>query len=250
MRSRLIVAGAIGLLFVLSTTALFVVNARTGPVDAVAPQPGTYRYRSVGVSTRSSPPTTTERVERDYMLSYERISGSSDETLLRRRSETSGHQDKAWRLDGIYDIAETFVFQSGTQTCEWKPARLAIRLPLRVGSTWKSESTCDRTHDFGVVRQHDTGSGKVTGRRHVRVGGQKVDVFVIETSSTSIERRGAGSAETTIGRKSKGTLLFAPSAGVVVRAQLKLHLLARVPGGEDIERWVETTDDLLSLTPA
>lgn len=250
MRTRLL-AGAIGLLFLLAAASLFVVRDHLAPVAAAPPRPGTYRYRSVGAGTRTSPSTTTDRLDRTYSLRYEPLPDSAPgETLLRRRSETSGFQDKAWRADGIYDVTETYTGQSGTRTCSWQPRRLVVALPLLNGESWKNDARCDWSAGDSSVRLHLTESGRVTGRKHVTIGGKGVDVFVIETNATWIETReqGAG-APATFARKEKATSFFAPSVGVVVHAEQKQHILNRIPGNKDFEMWVETRDDLLSLTP-
>jgi len=249
MRTRLL-AGAVGVLFLLSVTGLFVVNARTAPVNAVAPRPGTYRYRSVGVSTRTSPSTTTDRADRNYSLRYEPLPSPAGETQLRRRAETASYQDKAWRADGIYNLSETSAGQSGTLTCTWRPPQLVIPLPLKVGGSWKSESECDTSLPGGVGRQHETRSGKVTGRKHTAVGGRRVEVFVIETLTTTVTTFGTAERPTVVANKEKATFLFAAASGLVVHEERKAHVLSRTGATTNGEFWFEATDDLLSLTPS
>jgi hypothetical protein len=250
VRTRLL-AGAVGLLFLLSVAAMFDVNARTGPVDAVAPRPGTYRYRSVGVSTRTSPSTTTDRQDRTYTLRYEPLPSPPGETQLRRRSETASYQDKTWRADGVYNLSETYTGRNGELTCTWRPPHLVIPLPIQVGESWKSESSCDANSlPAGVRPQHETQSGKVTGRKHTVVGGRRVEVFVIETLTTTINTFGTAARPTVLANKEKSTFLFAPGSGLVVHAQRKAHVLTRTGETTDAEFWFDATDDLLSLTPA
>lgn len=184
-------------------------------------RPGKYRYRTTSTNTEG------EKQTRESGVTIE--DGSKTPQALRQiiKPETTQEQRESgfggfqqeieWRADGLYEIGNKGTTPQGETGCNWDPPRLSLRLPLKVGLEWKSDSSCTSTVTYQGQQQtfknHTVTSSKVTGTQQVTVAGQTIEVFVIEERSTA-KTEGSGFSNSAEGT---GTRLFSAKHGLDVK---------------------------------
>ena len=183
-------------------------GAPQDPGPSRPPRAGTYRYKLTGTDGQTSEGTT--------QIEDKGTQGGETRQVVKQRGQGGANVDNdvAWRGDGLYVLSSVIAFGSSTMTCDWNPDTLQLKLPITAGTTWESTSSC--TVQYGatpitIVRKL---TGKVTELRRVKVAGQAVDVWAIETTDR-IEA--AGNAQ-----DSSGTTLFSPKHGLIVRSDSKV----------------------------
>jgi hypothetical protein len=152
--------------------------ATPGPVSPTPP--GAYIYRaSAQRGNESSSTTLTERVTTESSANGEvrqSLTDTSSDGSLDARQEVS------WRSAGLYLRSMDLGFGGRTYTCAFSTPVQELALPLAVGRQWPIDGTCTVTFNGAqdTVRLH--GSAKVGGIERVVVGGQAVDVWVVDAS--------------------------------------------------------------------
>lgn len=176
-------------------------GAAADPGPTKPPRPGVYRYRAQAGGQENEATTTVED------------KGSTDagasQVLSHRGGEIDSSSDVTWRKDGLILLRSSFSFGQTTGECDWDPDFLQLKLPLSKGVAWQATSSCMVT-GFGPtpVSLKRTLDAKVVDLRRVRIAGEAVDVWVLE-STDHIEIAGR------VMRQS-GTTSLSPRHGIVV----------------------------------
>lgn len=167
---------------VLATLAAAACSARgeskgdVGPATPAGARDGSYRY--VVTNTRMAPVGDTEKRSSRVstrMRTTSRASGDVRQTVMTGKDKA----EVAWRPDGQYLISDNY--EELPEQCRWEPPILNYPTPVRAGATWTVDSTCAS----GPITVHRTEEARVTGRKHVKVGGVGVDVWVVERTGTT-----------------------------------------------------------------
>jgi hypothetical protein len=142
--------------------------------------PGNYVYsESVQSSKGNSSSTLQERVANESNANGELRQSVTDTT-----SDNSGNstQEISWRGDGLYLRTEDFSFGGMSFSCALNPPLQALAYPLAVGRSWMLRSSCPITVFSQRVNVTLQGTAKVSGVDRVLVGGEAVDVWVIDSN--------------------------------------------------------------------
>lgn len=214
-------------------------NATTGPSAAPAPpKAGNYPYRLTtnGPNGRSERETTTVVTD---------VGRNGGEVLQRIKLETEQgtlDNDIVWRSDSVV-VLKTVIEAGGQRIdCDWNPDLVQAALPMAVGKTWKSDSSCATTAFGQQMTIKSTGSASVVRTERVKVGGQDVDAWVIEsTARNEVKSQAVNQVVDT-----KSTTWFAPAIGMVVR-EVATSRTSGGPGQAPQERTSEMV--LLSTAP-
>jgi hypothetical protein len=149
------------------------------PGATKAPAPGNYDY-AVNESGQS-PRTMTEKIE-----------AKPDENGAARRVDTytdaDGNtltNDERWASDSIKVLSSHIVSPQATIDCTWNPPILEAALPLSVGKTWTSDSTCKTSYQGAQITVHQVSQAKVTGKSLDKVGGTSIATWIIESTDTT-----------------------------------------------------------------
>ncbi|HVE93701.1 MAG TPA: hypothetical protein VNB24_02185 [Acidimicrobiales bacterium] len=84
----------------------------------------------------------------------------------------------AWSSDSLKQERVEITIGAQSIECDWQPDVLLAPLPLSTGAVWTADSSCTVANGAKLELHHDS---KVTGRAATTVGGQQVNVWVIET---------------------------------------------------------------------
>lgn len=203
--------------------------ASADPGGHQAPALGTYTY----VSCADDSDTTDVKV----------AAGESSGGVQRRNisDQSSGFPQTstfAYGPAGVIFESLTVTTPQGRFTCDWDPDVVNYPPTLKMGTEWTSKSSCDLKDARGVkLGTIDVdGSGKVTGRVAVSVGGTTVNAWAIEGTIVLTTETGFGNSTQTIKQRS----YYDPTRGL----SLFRHTEATSAQGNF------TRDDrLVSLTP-
>ena len=208
-----------------STVPDIVTNAGPATMPGpVSPTPaGSYVYTASGQSGRGSSSTTlTEKV-----LDEANANGELRQSVSDSSSDGSfdAHQEVSWRGSGLYLRSMSLGFGGGMYACAFSTPVQELALPLAVGKQWPIDGTCTVVFNGAqdTVRVH--GSAKASGFERVAVGGQAVNVWVIDAAfditgsgafafnshETATRRLTAGGVVVT----DKSTITNVPFAGTV-----------------------------------
>ncbi len=186
-------------------------GAAQDPGPTVPPRPGVYRYRVQARGETAEATTTVEdkgsdNVGRNQVLSMK--GGGFDST-----------SDVSWRSDSVVVSRSTFTFGETKSECDWEPDFVQARLPLAKGVAWQSTSSCTTTFAGTPVVITRALQAKVVDLRRVRIAGQAVDAWVIETNDRF----------DFAGRviEQQGSALFSPKHGLVVSESGKVTVGAQ-----------------------
>lgn len=158
----------------------------SAPSPLPHPEPGVYRYEV----TSDIPGFEGEPATHDTEIYQERWSVSDDAGGLRLVSVDADHADEGslstYRVtsSALEYLSDSYSYEGDTYVCNYKPAQTMLKLPLRVGATWHTDSTC--TYDDGEVDRVVYDS-RVTGRTTDTVGGKTITTFVVEWQDTTTE---------------------------------------------------------------
>lgn len=119
-----------------------------------------------------------------------------------------------WRPDGLYNITTVFTLPSGTVDCTWSPPLLERRLPMSVGTTWTSESTCPVVVDDAKAQMRRSVQGTVVEATNIKMGQETVAVWAYDWSDRLESPRGV--------QEQVGRMYFSPKHGLFVRATGKM----------------------------
>ncbi len=110
----------------------------------------------------------------------------------RRKATYTDPQGNTLTNDEVWATASVTVPTTHIETpqgqkldCTWKPAILVFQLPLAVGKTWSSDSTCTTSADGVQATIRQSFQSKVTGKALDKVGTTNVPTWVIEVTFTS-----------------------------------------------------------------
>jgi hypothetical protein len=149
-----------------------------GPVTPTPP--GTYVYSASGQSGRGSSTTTLN----EKVVTQSNATGEVRQSVTDTSSDGSGttRQEVSWRSTGLYLRSMDLGFGGSGASCTFVTPVQLLALPLAVGKQWPIDGTCTVTFNGAqdTVKLH--GSGKVSGIERVAVGGQPVDVWVVDAS--------------------------------------------------------------------
>ena len=166
------------------TTTVPEIVTSAGPASTPGPvsptPPGSYVYTASGQSGRGSSTTTlTEKVANEPTTNGEIRQSVSD---VSSDGSFDAHQEVSWRANGLYLRSLGLVFGGTTYTCAFTGPVQELALPLAVGKQWPIDGTCTVTFNGAqdTVKLH--GSAKVSGIERVAVGGQAVNVWVVDAS--------------------------------------------------------------------
>lgn len=185
-----------------------------------APAKGKYIYDQSTSEDGGAPPSQAG-------FFFDDLTGSSGD---RRQTLTivtqAGNQVRhlAWRTNSELVLDEHAQNKKAAgPTCDWNPDYRELALPLTIGLTWTSDSSC--TSSSGT--QHQRLSARVVRYERTQVGSDTVDVAVIERTVTS----DSSSSIAGVSQERRSTDLFAPKYGLVVRSTGTAT--TRVPGQAD-----------------
>ncbi|HUQ40340.1 MAG TPA: hypothetical protein VM030_09305 [Acidimicrobiales bacterium] len=213
--------------------------AATGdPGQPVSPKLGTYRYRTTsGDETKE----TTVKIAKDP----EQAAG--EDRFVVRVGEGGREQSvyTARRSDGIYVRKMTFPSPSGGSVdCDWEPDLLEMKFPLKAGAAWRAESTCNTTFNGEKATFHMVENTKVVGPQRAKIGGQEIDVWGMESTSTMTVDTTYQGRPFHLVYDTKGTSQYSARHGVNVKSDTQNTI-----SGFGGEQKSQTQRELLSLTP-
>ena len=120
-------------------------------------RPGKYRYRHTSTNQDGEDQTRESSVIiEDGAKSPESLRQLiKPEPSQEQRDSGFGNfrQEIEWRAEGVYEIGSKGTTPQGEAGCNWQPPRLSVRLPLKVGQEWKSDSTCTTTVTYQGQQQ-------------------------------------------------------------------------------------------------
>jgi hypothetical protein len=152
-------------------------GAPEDPGPASAPKPGTYRYRTVS--------DEDERVEDLVIRDLQRSAGQVVQLVRGQQGGIESDDTVVWTADRVVVRSSTYRFGGNDGDCDWEPDVVQAELPLAVGATWASDSSCTVT-GFGptpiIVRQERT--SEVVGLERRRIAGEVLDLWVIDAAAT------------------------------------------------------------------
>ena len=205
-------------------------GAPADPGPASPPKPGTYRYRTVS--------DEGERVEDTVISDVQRSAGQVVQLVRGQQSGFESDDTVVWTVDRVVVRSSTYRFGGNEGDCDWEPDVVQALLPLAVGATWASDSSCTVT-GFGptpiIVRQERT--SKVVGLERRRIAGEVLDLWVIDAEATV-----AFSGFTVRGDV---TAWFSPRHGLIVRSEGKAS--GTTPDGSGSGSF---TSEIENLSPA
>lgn len=246
------------------------------PERPAPPRPGTYRFKSKSDGRASFGTYTTEfRGDEETETRYESVApGPGGEVRDREAAEQSGSgggfnfsgsgaRERSWRADGMFVTAESGGSSAGGDegsenfqaACDWQPDLIVLAFPLKEGTNWKWNTSCESKSENLDMKQRYSGSARVTGTRTASVGGREIKVIVIERQSvrdveTTFRREGQEyQGDTHV--EETATLLFASSVALPVRTESKFkgtQSSAQAPGQQGKFEGTSITE-LLSLDP-
>lgn len=125
-----------------------------------------------------------ETSEASYLV--EPAQGGAGETRqVHTLKTTQGdvRNDLIWRADGLYlDKISGSGGQGMSGECDWQPDVLVRKIPLKVGVGWVADSGCSGESPYGPYTLKAHFEFNVTDTARLTIGGQAVDVWVIESS--------------------------------------------------------------------
>lgn len=178
------------------------------PGPTKPPAAGTYMY----VLNNSADPSLNGDTERKVEeLPAEGGATRRRQTQKDAQGNTSA-DDVTWAADAIrVTMSRISSSSGGTIECTWQPPLLMAQLPLSIGKTWKTDSTCTTTVAGSQVTIRRVADTKVTGKALDDVGGEKVAAWVIESTSTTTVRSAFYNEDT----KATSNVHFAAPRGLI-----------------------------------
>jgi hypothetical protein len=207
------------------------------------PVAGTYRYHTqiTIITNEPSPPPNQDGIT-PYFFGEPRKSGSSYIQVVRiGEGDGASRRTNRWARDGLFRLKDT------GQRCTFKPPRLAVRFPLRVGDTWTLGATNCREALPPGYRLTGKEVNRVTRAEQQPVGNKMIDCFVIESILTTTATTSDGVRET----ESRTVQWFSPRYRLFIRVQRISSSESRNAKGDIIERSTNSALlELLDLVPA
>ncbi|HZN13032.1 MAG TPA: hypothetical protein VFB78_02090 [Acidimicrobiales bacterium] len=163
-----------------STVAPTPTTRRANPAGATAgPKPGTYRYHVTDVSDDDGE-KETDAWDEDLVIVNTKPAHQQHRTI--EDGEVQEVLEIDWRADGRYVTgssdgtggADADVSMPAT-VCDTTEFRTLV-LPAVVGATWQIKSKCTFTEEGETYTIALSGTGRITERKTVQVGGTAVDV--------------------------------------------------------------------------
>ena len=167
-----------------NTTATTVAPNVPDPGPTRPPAPGTYLYtfsNTVDPSLNGNNERKVEEVAPENGVPRRR-------TTQRDAQGNTLVNDEVWASDAVRVTASHIGSPQGSVDCTWQPPLLALQLPLAIGKTWKTESSCTTTVSGTQVTIRRVGESKVTGKVLDKVGDTSIAVWVIESTGTTTVR--------------------------------------------------------------
>ena len=177
------------------------------PGPAQPPVKGTYVY----TFTNSADPSLNGSNERKVEELPPENGSPRRKTTAKDSAGNTLVQDEKWSNDGIRATASHITSSGTTIDCEWQPPLLEFALPLSVGKSWKSDSTCKTMVAGTQVTIHRVTDSKVTGKAVDKVGDTEVATWVIESTGTTTVRSAFYNEDT----KEKVTSHYAAPRGLM-----------------------------------
>jgi hypothetical protein len=179
-------------------------GAPEDPGPSTPPQAGTYSY----TATRQSDGGTSESRDTETTIADTGSDGGERrQSITIEGPEGSAVIHVAWRSDGLYVTSMTI----GGSDCDWEPDFRWMAAPLQPGATWSYASSCTATFGATPVKLDRTGEFKVVELVRMRVAGEVVDVWKIESTEETTAAGFGGSREVT-------TTYFSPRHGLRVKS--------------------------------
>jgi hypothetical protein len=146
----------------------------TDPGAAQAPAVGTYTY----VSCTDSSDTSESKV-----AAAQSGNGVTRRTITEEAEQgASQTSTRAFGPNGVLDELWTIHSGLGDFRCDWNPDLLLFPAQLTVGKTWNVDSSCTIQTPQGNANLHVAGTGKISGRVQVSVGGTNVNAWVVDAT--------------------------------------------------------------------
>jgi hypothetical protein len=190
-------------------------NANAGAARPFgSPAPGKYRFK-LTTSMSGKEPSSRE-------VKAEVMDVSSNPTELRQKvffttDEGGGEREEVWQAGGMMVLSESLETRGQKFQCDWEPDILELKLPLKVGQEWNTDSSCTMQGQGVTAQRHRTAKVRVTEIGSSQVAGQTVEVYVINETMT--ETFGFGTSSSTI--ETETTTQFASKLGLGVRVSQK-----------------------------
>jgi len=145
--------------------------ART-PSPAHPPTVGDYRYKStdpsgdvtqvqVGIRAISGPP------------------GGTNQSLTISTSQGSEMSEYNWAADSVMVSSTTLSGKQGSIKCNWTPDIYQYQFPIKVGTSWSSNSNCTTSVAGAPAQVKYTNQANVTGIARIEEAGEVLDTWVI-----------------------------------------------------------------------
>jgi hypothetical protein len=206
---------------------------------AATADPGAQQPPALGTYTYMSCSNTAETTDMKV------AAGASGNGVTRRlvsETEDGFGQTTTYAFGPSGVLLESLTVQSpqGPFTCDWNPDVVNYPPSLTLGKEWTAKSSCQLRDDKGVSRGQLEldGTGKVTGRVQVNIGGTNVNAWVIEgVIKLKTTVTGFGSQTATVTSKD----YYDPTRGI----DLYRHAEGTTgPGGDEVR-----DERLTSLAP-
>ncbi|MGI8792681.1 MAG: hypothetical protein ACR2H3_05830 [Acidimicrobiales bacterium] len=212
--------------------------ASADPGPSQPPKVGTYNYETT-VDGKAGPST----------LKVEAKAGGPGETRQFQTIKGESNELKnevVFKADGLFLAASSGSSGGGLAgDCDWEPDLLVLKLPLSVGSSWSADSGCSGQSPYGPYTLKAHFEGTVTGTARVTVGGQGVDVWLIDGKQRIDITATYQAQEFQAVQEATTKTSYAPKQGLTVKEESTSTSTS--PQGS---RTQKTVRQLKSLTPS
>ena len=158
------------------------------------PAPGVYVY---AFTTAADPSANGDRDFKIESLPAENGAPAAPGDVSEAQNSTVT-QEQTWAADAVRMTRTQIVAPQATVDCTWKPPLVVVRLPLTVGKTWTSDSTCTTMAQGVQVTIRQATTSKVTGKFLDKVGNVSVPTWVIESTGTASAKTPFGNVDTAV----------------------------------------------------
>jgi hypothetical protein len=187
----------------------------TAPGSAQVPDPGPTKPPAAGIYTYaitssaepSSNGNTDAKVE---VLPSQNGAARRKQTFNDGQGNTLANEE-TWASDAMRVTTSKIVSQQATVDCTWQPPLLVLQLPLAIGKTWSTDSTCTTMVGGTQVTIKRTGQSKVIGKVVDKIGDQSVGTWIIDYTGNTTVRSAFFNTDTS----EKITRHFASAQGLV-----------------------------------
>lgn len=224
-------------------------TAGSGQAPAPSPasgDPGQAQPTKVGTYTYDVT-VDGEQSESTHLVEAGDPAGGGETRQVHTRKGKDGElkNQVLWKADGLYlEKTSGSGGQGVSGDCDWNPDILVVKIPLAKDTRWVSESGCSGTSPYGPYTLKARFESVVSGTARITVGGQGVDVWVIDTTQRIDITAQYQGQQFTATQEGTSKNFYAPKHGLSVREESQST--ASSPAGQ---RKTSSTRVLKSLSP-